>query len=94
MPKIIPVPGSIINPPETDQEVVNTRYYRFTECCTGTVTYLAVYKLTSPLIPNGVYIFEGNGVSGCVGEFPGSRLHLQAIRELGPAVDGSQGVDG
>ena len=81
MPKIIPVPGSIINPPETDQEVVNTRYYRFTECCTGTVTYLAVYKLTSPLIPNGVYIFEGNGVSGDVlGYEPIDDVYIPLVR--------------
>lgn len=54
--------GSVL--PDTNQEVVNTRYYRFTECCTGTETYFGVDTLAPPLIPNGVYIFEGNGVIG------------------------------
>lgn len=62
MPKI---PVSIINPPETDQEVINSRYYSFTECCTGTVTYFALQHLTydGPM-DEGVYLYLGGGVVG------------------------------
>lgn len=63
MPKEPPV--SVINPPSVDQEVINSRYYSFTDCCTGTVTYFALPNLTydGPM-DEGVYTYLGGGAVG------------------------------
>ena len=78
MPKI---PTSLINLPETDQEVINTRYYRFTECCSGIEIYFAINSSNNTLIPNGVHIYDEVNVVGVqAGYEPNTGTYIPLVK--------------